>query len=273
MCGPDDVEITDDQVRAARRAYYGAVSYVDDKIGRLVEVLRQTGQLDNTVVIVTSDHGDMLGERGLWYKMSLYEGAVRVPLVVSAPTRFAPRRVATPVSTMDLLPTLVGLGCDRDETPVVGDLDGSSLLPLCAGEDDDRDLLVAEYLAEGAIAPIVMLRRGAIKLVHCPADPDQLYDLDRDPLERVNLVDDPVYADVLAELRAVVASCWDLTRLDEEVRLSQQRRLLVADALGEGSKGAWDYAPPYDAARRYIRNHRDLGDLETQARFPPVGTG
>jgi choline-sulfatase len=266
----DDVDITDDHVRSARRAYYGAISYVDDKIGRLVEVLRQTGQLDNTVVIVTSDHGDMQGERGLWYKMSFYEGSVRVPLVVSAPSRFAPRRVAAPVSTMDLLPTLVGLGCDRDATPVVGDLDGSSLLPLCAGADDDRDLLVAEYLAEGAVAPIVMLRRGAIKLVHCPVEPDQLYDLEADPLERVNLVHDPAYADVLAELRAVAQSRWDLARLDEEVRLSQQRRLIVAGALGDGSEGAWDYAPPYDAARRYIRNHMDLGELETRARFPRV---
>jgi choline-sulfatase len=270
MCAMDDVDITDDQVRAARRAYYGAISYVDDKIGRLIEVLRQTGQLDNTVVIVTSDHGDMQGERGLWYKMSFYEGSVRVPLVVSAPSRFAPRRVSTPVSTMDLLPTLVGLGCDPDATPVVGDLDGSSLLQLCGGEDDGRDLIVAEYLAEGAVAPIVMLRRGAIKLVHCPVEPDQLYDLEADPLERVNLIDDPAYADVLAELRAVVESRWDLAQLDEEVRLSQQRRLLVAGALGEGPEGAWDYAPPYDAARRYIRNHMDLGELETRARFPPV---
>jgi choline-sulfatase len=270
VCAMDEVEITDDQVRAARRAYYGAISYVDDKIGRLIEVLRQTGHLEDTVVIVTSDHGDMQGERGLWYKMSFYEGSVRVPLLVSAPGRFAPRHVDVPVSTMDLLPTLVGLAYPSGDEPWVGDLDGRSLLPLCAGEDDGRDLLVSEYLAEGAIAPIVMLRRGDIKLVHSPVEPDQLFDLARDPLERVNLVGDPAYADVLAELRAVVAERWDLDALDAEIRLSQQRRLVVSSALGDGPEGAWDYAPPYDAARSYIRNHTDLGDLETQARFPPV---
>ena len=99
VCAMDDV--ADHRRRRcarARRAYYGAISYVDDQIGRLIDVLRQTGRLDNTVVILTSDHGDMLGERGLWYKMSFFEGSVRVPLVVSAPGRFAPGRVSAPVS-------------------------------------------------------------------------------------------------------------------------------------------------------------------------------
>ena len=109
VCAMDDVELTDDMVRDARHAYLGAVSYVDDHLARLLEILRVTGRLENTVVILTSDHGDMQGERGLWYKMSFYEGSARVPLVVSAPGRFAPSRVASPVSTMDLLPTLVGI--------------------------------------------------------------------------------------------------------------------------------------------------------------------
>ena len=73
-----------------RRAYYGAISYVDDHIARLMDVLRATAVSDDTVVILTSDHGDMLGERGLWYKMSFFEGSARVPLVVSAPSRFRP---------------------------------------------------------------------------------------------------------------------------------------------------------------------------------------
>ena len=153
------VEITEDQVRAARRAYYGAISYVDDHISRLIGVLRDTGRLDRTVVIVTSDHGEMLGERGAWYKMSFFEGAARVPLIVSAPALFPPGRVAAAVSTMDLLPTLAGLAHDGDPPGIVGPLDGRSLLPHLSGAPD-RDEVVAEYLAEGAIAPIVMIRRG-----------------------------------------------------------------------------------------------------------------
>jgi choline-sulfatase len=268
VCAMDDVEITDSMVRDARHAYLGAVSYVDDRLARLLEILRLTGRLENTVVILTSDHGDMQGERGLWYKMSFFEGSVRVPLVVSAPGRFAPARVSSPVSTMDLLPTLVGIAGGDDRSASFEDLDAQSLMPLLMGEHDDRDMVVAEYLAEGAIAPIIMLRRGAWKLVHSPLDPDQLYDLATDPLERTNRAEDAAAADVLAELRAEVARRWDLERIDHEVRESQRRRRTVVRALGQGRRTTWDYAPSYDASRRYIRNHRDLGDLEAMARYP-----
>jgi choline-sulfatase len=269
VCAMDDVELTEEMVRNARHAYLGAVSYVDDRIGRLLEILRMTGRLENTVVILTSDHGDMQGERGLWYKMCFYEGAARVPLVVSAPGRFAPARVSSPVSTMDLLPTLVGVA-GGDDAALADDLDAESLVPLLSGERDDREVVVAEYLAEGAVAPIVMYRRGAWKLIHSPVDPDQLYDVATDPLERCNRAGDPEVADVLADLRAEVAARWDLERIDREVRESQRRRRIVGDALGRGRETSWDYAPSYDAARRYIRNHMDLGDLEAMARYPSL---
>ena len=272
------VEITEDQVRAARRAYYGAISYVDDQASRLIGILRDTGRLDGTVVIVTSDHGEMLGERGAWYKMSFFEGAARVPLVVRAPALFPPGRVAAAVSTMDLLPTLADLAHD-DDLPglahdgglpgVVGPLDGRSLLPHLSGAPG-HDEVVAEYLAEGAIAPIVMIRRGRHKFVHSPADPDQLYDLASDPHERANLVGDPASAGLAGEFRREAAARWDLAALDREVRQSQRRRIAVSEALGTGTPAPWDFTPAYGASRRYIRNHMDLADLEEMARFPPV---
>jgi choline-sulfatase len=269
VCAMSGVEITDDHVRAARRAYYGAISYVDDHTGALLDVLRDTGRLDNTVVIVTSDHGEMLGERGAWYKMSFYEGSARVPLVVRAPALFGPRRVPDAVSTMDLLPTLVGLAHDGELSGVVGPLDGRSLLPHLSGAADTGEV-VAEYLAEGAIAPIVMIRRGRHKFIHSPADPDQLFDLAADPGERVNLADDPARADLAGEFGREVAARWDLRTLDAEVRESQRRRIAVSEALGTGVQTPWDFTPAYDASRRYIRSHMDLADLEEMARFPPV---
>ena len=120
VCAMNGVDITEDHVRAARRAYYGAISYVDDHVSRLTGLLRDTGRLGDTVVIVTSDHGEMLGERGSWYKMSFFEGAARVPLIIRAPELFPPGRVPTAVSTMDLLPTLVGLAHDGDPPGIVG---------------------------------------------------------------------------------------------------------------------------------------------------------
>jgi len=269
ICAMNGVEITEDRVRAARRAYYGAISYVDDHISRLIGVLRDTGRLDGTVVIVTSDHGEMLGERGAWYKMSFFEGAARVPLIVSSPALFRPGRVAAAVSTMDLLPTLAGLAHDGDPPGIVGPLDGRSLLPHLSGAPD-RDEAVAEYLAEGAIAPIVMIRRGRHKFVHSPGDPDQLYDLASDPQERANLAGDPASAALSGEFRREVAARWDLAALDREVRRSQRRRMTVREALGTGTPAPWDFTPAYDASRRYIRNHMDLADLEEMARFPPI---
>ncbi|HEY3529933.1 MAG TPA: choline-sulfatase, partial [Nocardioides sp.] len=271
VCAMEDVEITDEMVRTARHAYLGAVSYVDDKIQRLLEILRVTGQLDNTVVILTSDHGDMQGERGLWYKMSFYEGSTRVPLVVSAPSLFETRRVASPVSTMDLLPTLVGIAGGDDQGVAAG-LDAESLMPLLRGDHDDREVVVAQYLAEGAVAPIIMYRKGSWKLIHSPVDPDQLFDLATDPLERTNRAADPDCAELLAELRKAVDERWDLEQIDREVRQSQRNRRVVGAANVRGRSPEWDYGPPYDAGHRYIRNHTDLGDLEAMARYPSVRT-
>ncbi len=269
VCAMNGVEITEDHVRAARRAYYGAISYVDHHISALIRLLRETGRLDDTIVIVTSDHGEMLGERGAWYKMSFYEGSARVPLIVRAPVLFRPGRVPTAVSTMDLLPTLVGLAHDGDKAGIVGRLDGRSLLPHLSGAPD-RDEVVAEYLAEGAIAPIVMLRRGRHKFIHSPADPDQLFYLASDPHERASLADDPASDGLVKGFRREIAARWNLETLDREVRQSQQRRLAVSRALGTGVQTPWDFTPTYDASRRYIRNHTDLADLEEMARFPPV---
>jgi choline-sulfatase len=268
ICAMDGVPVTEDQIRAARRAYYGAISYVDDQVARLLAVLSETGRLDNTVVIVTSDHGDMLGERDAWYKMSCYEGSARVPLIIWSPARFEPRRIEAPVSTMDLLPTLLDLAGDGDQD-VAGPLDGRSLLPHLSGSPD-RDETVAEYLAEGAIAPIVMIRRGRHKFIHSPPDPDQLFDLAADPDERVNLADDPASASLADEFRDQIAARWDLKALDQQVRLSQRRRLIVRAALGTGAQTPWDFTPARDASREYIRNHLDLADLERMARFPPL---
>jgi choline-sulfatase len=170
---------------------------------------------------------------------------------------------------MDLLPTLVGIA-GGDDAAVAEPLDAESLMPLLTGEHDDREVVVGQYLAECAIAPIVMYRRGPWKLIHSPVDPDQLFDLSTDPLERDNRADDPAAAEVLAGLRAEVAARWDLERIDREVRESQRQRRIVAEALTRGRQPVWDYAPPYDAGHRYIRNHTDLADLEAMARYPAV---
>ncbi|MGC1524217.1 MAG: choline-sulfatase [Steroidobacteraceae bacterium] len=268
VCGLDLAQVNVAQVRAARRAYYAAVSYVDDQVGTLLAALADARFAENTIVLLIADHGDMLGERGLWYKMNFFEPACRIPLIVHAPARFAPRRVADSASLVDLLPTLNELaGAPADyATP----LDGASLVGQLAG-DAGRDEVIGEYLAEGAIAPLVMIKRGRYKFVHSPADPDQLYDLPADPDELRNLATSREHATRIEEFRAEVARRWDMPALHAAVIASQRQRHRVYQALRSGHYTPWDYQPPRDASRLYVRNDQDLGDLEAMARFPKVG--
>ena len=264
----DSEPVTMEQIRAARRAYYGEISYVDDNLGRLTRALRECRLADDTIVIFLGDHGEMLGERGLWYKMSFFEGSARVPLIVGAPGRWAPRRVTSSVSLLDVTPTLIDLA-GGDSSALGETIDGRSLVPhLETGEG--RDEAIGEYLAEGAVAPIVMIRRRNHKFIHSPGDPDQLYDLKRDPGERENLAARAEEAERADEFRREVARRWNLAALDAEVRASQQRRRLVAAALNKGAQRSWDFQPIRDASKAYVRNATALDDLEALARFPKI---
>ncbi len=267
VCGLDLQPVNDAQVRAARRAYYGAVSYVDDQIGVLLAALADARFADDTIVLLLADHGDMLGERGLWYKMSFFEPACRIPLIVHAPKRFIPRRVPGAASLVDILPTLCELA-GNGPADVATPLDGNSLVPQLGG-DAGRDEVIGEYLAEGAIAPLVMIKRGRYKFVHSPVDPDQLYDLLDDPDEIRNLAAVGQHAERVREFRAEAARRWDMPALHAAVVDSQRRRHLVYDALRMGRYTPWDFQPFRDAGRQYVRNDQDLGDLEAMARFPP----
>lgn len=269
VCEIDRTPPTPQQVRNARHAYYGAVSYVDAQFGAVLDALRSTGLAENTVIVVTSDHGDMLGERGLWYKMTFFENACRVPLIVHAPQRFAAARVKASVSHIDLLPTFVELASGKPRGSWPDPVDGSSLMPHLRGEDG-HDEVFGEYLAEGAIAPVVMIRQGRYKYIHSPADPDQLFDLADDPRELHNLASDPGAAGVLDAFRARVLQRWDLPRLRELVLASQRRRRFHYEATTQGKIASWDWQPFSDASRRFMRNHLELDTLEAMARLPRV---
>jgi choline-sulfatase len=224
------------------------------------------------VIMLIADHGDMLGERGLWYKMNFYEPACRIPLIVHAPGRFAPRRVSGSASLLDLLPTFAALAHNGSEPEYAAPIDGRNLLPALEGQpleqQEGRDEVIGEYLGEGAIAPIVMIRRGRYKFVHSPVDPDQLYDVAADPDERVNLAGQAGMASVVEDFRAEVARRWNLSQVNEEVLASQQRRHFVYASLRQGRFQPWDFQPIRDASRLYIRNDQELNDLEAMARFP-----
>ena len=258
-------EMPDEAIRRARRAYFGACSYIDANIGKLVQTLADCGLTDDTIIVFSGDHGDMLGERSLWYKMHWFEMAARVPLVVHAPGRFAPRRVAGSVSGVDLLPTLVELAGGQLD-PLLP-LDGRSLLPHLQGSAG-HDEVIGEYMAEGTQAPLVMIRRGPWKFIHAPGDPPLLFNLHSDPQELHNLAVVSENAALLASLLAECGRRWDMPALHAQVLASQRRRRFVDAALAQGKRSSWDHQPMVDASQQYMRNHIDLDDLERRARYP-----
>ncbi|MGO1183470.1 MAG: choline-sulfatase [Micrococcaceae bacterium] len=253
MSGFDQREPSADDVQRARRAYYAAVSYIDDHVGRIRARLAELGLAENTVVIVTSDHGDMLGEKGLWYKMSPYEQSARVPLMITGPQGLIPRgRYANPVSLIDLMPTLVELAGAGDAPKSTGLSLLESARRETSGEaaPQDRDVVI-EYLAEGTLRPQLTLVRGELKYVVCPGDPEQLFDLSVDPDELVNRAADAEYAESVAELRGALDERYDLEALEARVLASQSSRRLVQTALAQGQVRHWDFIP--DPEQRYVR--------------------
>jgi choline-sulfatase len=270
MCGTDAAALSDEQIRRARHAYFAAISYVDERIGEVLGALREAGLEDDTVVVFTADHGEMLGERGLWFKMAFFEDSARVPLVVRGPAELVRpgARVAAPVSQLDIAPTLLEL-CGVASDEALAAIDGASLAGVLREEgggegEGARDApVVAEYLAEGVTGPAVMVRAGALKFVRCPGDPDQLYDLAADPRELRNIAGDERGAALAAE----ADRRWDLAALERDVLDSQRERRLVVPALDRGRYAAWDYAPPPDGAMRYVRSKADLYELQRRSRL------
>lgn len=283
VCGLSDEEIPDEAIRRARRAYFGAMSYVDDNVGKLLHILKECGLDDNTIVVFSSDHGDMLGERGLWYefppancslacyrqilrikcdadpsryKMSFFEGSTRVPLMISDPRRLAPKHIHQNVSNIDILPTLVDLVNGSLDTRLP--MDGNSLVPYLNGNANGMakyDTVYGEYCGEGTVAPLMMIRSGNWKLVVCPVDPPQFFNTKNDPHELHNLATstDPAIQEVFFSFMRDANARWDFTAIHNQVLTSQRMRRVCWDALRQGRFESWDYQPNEQASNKYGR--------------------
>jgi choline-sulfatase len=193
----------DDHRRRAVANYYGLVSFADDNVGRILAAIEANGLAGSTRIAYTSDHGDSLGARGIWGKSTMHEESAGVPMILAGPGIPAGKTVRTPVSLLDIYPTLldcVGLatGAPEDGLP------GASLLGIANAADDDDRAVLSEYHAAGAISGAFMLRRGGWKYIHYVGCPPELYDLAHDPEEMVDLAGDPRHAAMLTELEAVL---------------------------------------------------------------------
>lgn len=184
--------------------YWAQIELIDENVGRILDALEETGQRENTVVIFTSDHGEMAGDHGLNKKgCRFYEGLVRVPLIFSWPKRFKQGLISDAlVELVDTTPTLLELtGLSVPET-----MQGKSLLPILEGKVDPgkhRDFVRCVYYKalDGPKSYATMIRTREYKLVNYHGhDPGELFDLEKDPYEFDNLWEDPAHADVRFEL-------------------------------------------------------------------------
>ncbi|MGI9337616.1 MAG: choline-sulfatase [Gammaproteobacteria bacterium] len=256
--------VTEEHIRRARRGYFGMISCIDDKVGNLLRALKDAKLADNTAVIFTADHGEMLGERGMWYKQHFFDWSARVPLLIRPPGKTPPRRIGENVSLADLMPTVIdiaGGGCQM-RAPI----DGESFAALLGGNGGGwRDTVIGEYSADGSTGPSRMVRKGRWKFMDLEGEDRLLFDMEADPLEQNNLADtDKTTADALFVL---ARKGWDIDEVRARVIASQRRRLYIHRITG----GVPEYVFESRAGdnRRYVRG-ANVADTKARARFPYV---
>jgi len=276
--GRNEDEVTDEHVRTARHAYYGMISYVDSLVGRVLAALADADLAENTIVVFTSDHGEMLGERGMWYKETFFEWAARVPLVVSWPGN-VPRaaRSAGLVSLLDLLPTVLEL-VGEPSSSIVGPIEGRSfahLLSQGSAEEPGRTV-IAEYTDMGVCGPCRMVRHGDHKLVYAHGAAPMLFDLAHDPDERRNLAGMPDLADVEHLLMRLLTDDWDPQREFDAVMRSQALRRVVRQAMSASDRHPnWSHVVRRGDDQRWVRGsgfQNGTTATKAKARFPGLGS-
>ena len=227
--------------RRVRRAYYGVTTYLDDKVGELLRTLEETGLADNTVVVFTADHGDMLCEREMVQKRCFYEWSCRVPLIVRFPDGWKRgTTVRTPVSLLDLLPTFNELADCGEALPH----DGESLLPLLEGGEDPERLVFAQA-HEAVGMPCIMARQGRYKYNYIHGYRPQLFDMEADPGEWNDLVGDPVHEETASHFEGMVLGRFDPEGMAEENLASLYRRRLIRGVMGNHGR-TWSHNPGFD---------------------------
>jgi len=229
-------DATAHEIRRTRAAYYGMVEFDDALVGQLTSALQETNALDNTLIIYASDHGEMAGEHGLWWKMSFYEGSVGIPMIFSLPGTIRQGvRETTPLSLIDMAPTLTQI-VGADDLPGIH---GRSFSNCLSGQDAQPDRLVfselftdtANWKDNGPSAgPARMLRKGPWKCMYYYGEEPELYNLDADPEEMNSRSRDPQCKAVLEKMLAEILLDWDPQTLQADMNMRTKERFLISAA-------------------------------------------
>ncbi|HEY8476156.1 MAG TPA: sulfatase-like hydrolase/transferase [Chloroflexota bacterium] len=221
-------ELDEEVIRRARAAYYGLCSFLDHNVGRILAALEAAGLSERTRIIYTSDHGEMLGEHGLWFKMSMYDDAVGTPFIMAGPDLPRGEVRRENISLVDCFPTILDCVGAR-LAPEDADLPGVSLWPIARGEVTLGRTVFSEYHATGSRTGIFMLRNERYKYVYYVDMPPQLFDLQNDPYELHDLAGDPRYAGLLREFEQELRKLVDPEAVD---RLAKADQRAVLDRHG-----------------------------------------
>ena len=227
--GVDD--LSPDQNKRAMAAYLGLVTELDRNVGRILEAARSSLAFKNTSVLYTSDHGDMCGEHGMWWKSSFYEGSAGIPFIASWPGRFFENATRNEVTSLiDVGPTVLELA----DAPPLPDVSGISFASLLEGKDepDWPNQAFCEYSGLLGDHPSCMIRADQWKLnYYAEFDSCQLFDITSDPEERNDLAEKPECAVIVNQLKARIDSRWSADAV-REAQARQQRALAVIKNAG-----------------------------------------
>lgn len=252
--GIDQFPPTDERIRASREAYYAMISHLDAFVGEIIDELKLLDLYEDTLIIFTSDHGDMMGERNMWFKRTFWEHSVKVPLVFHQPSRMPARRVAEAVTLADLCPTLAEIGGAGAACDQWGSQDSASFAALLTSNDPYwRNSAMMQYFGPGIEAPWFASRQGDFKYAYVHGWGGILVNLADDPDETRNLVDDPAYGEITRSMHEALVGHFDLDALTAAVKRNKKQRCFLHQSL-RGSPGyVWDHQPKFDASKQYVR--------------------
>ena len=223
-------------------AYFALCSYLDDNIGKILAALDEAGLTDSTHIVYTSDHGEANGDRGIWGKCNMYEESVGVPLIMAGPEVPQGRRITTPVSLVDLFPTILECA-GMPVLPEDAELPGRSLFDIARGATPER-IVFSEFHAACSTTGGFMIRKGNLKYVHYVGYPDQLFDLSADPDEMVDVVAHPDYAKGRIACEAALRAMIDPEQVNARAKADQAARIaLYGGRAAVAARGSFGYTP------------------------------
>ena len=240
--------VTEESLPVLMKSYYGCTSYLDSNIGKVITALEETGLRDNTLIIYTSDHGENLGTRCLWGKSNMYEEASFIPMIVSGPDIPAGKVSQTPVTLIDIAPTILDAQ-NLSEVAETQKLPGASLIGIAQADSNPDRVAFTEYHAAAAERSAFMIRKGKYKYIHYVSYEPELFDLDADPEELTSLHNDPAHADTLKDLESALREICDPEAVDEAAYVSQCAKVEAAggrEALMARGKYQGTPAPGHD---------------------------